>query len=55
MIDTHELVVPRSIPITQEIQAGYRLGSRLLRPTYVGVSKKKTQNIEEKEEKKGSK
>ncbi len=40
--------------ITQEIQAGYRLGSRLLRPTYVGVSKKKTQNIEEKDEKKGS-
>ena len=29
--------------IIQEIQAGYMLGDRLLRPALVGVSKKKVQ------------
>ena len=38
--------------IVQEIQAGYMLGERLLRPALVGVSKKKSTKIEEKEEKK---
>ena len=28
--------------ILKEIQAGYTFGERLLRPTFVGVSKKKT-------------
>ena len=40
--------------ITQEIQAGYMFGERLLRPSYVGVAKKKNQNNEEKEEKKSN-
>mgnify|MGYP001161612224 FL=1 len=30
--------------ILQEIQAGYMLGERLLRPALVGVAKKKTEN-----------
>tara|TARA_B110001452_G_scaffold228111_1_gene203338 strand:- start:216 stop:797 length:582 start_codon:yes stop_codon:yes gene_type:complete len=38
--------------ILQEIQAGYMLGERLLRPALVGVAKKKTSNNEEKKEKK---
>ena len=41
--------------ILQEIQAGYMLGERLLRPSLVGVAKKKTANKEEKEEKKEEK
>ena len=35
--------------ILQEIQAGYMLGERLLRPALVGVAKKKTEKKEEKE------
>ena len=38
--------------ILHEIQPGYMLGERLLRPSLVGVSKKKTTKNEEKEEKK---
>ena len=40
--------------IVQEIQAGYMLGERLLRPALVGVAKKiqKTEENEEKKEKK---
>jgi len=38
--------------IIQEIQAGYMFNERLLRPAYVGVTKKKSQKKEEKEEKK---
>lgn len=38
--------------IVQEIQAGYMFNERLLRPSYVGITKKKSQNEEEKEEKK---
>ncbi len=38
--------------ILQEIQAGYMLGDRLLRPALVSVSKKKTHKTTEKEEKK---
>ena len=38
--------------IIQEIQAGYMLGERLLRPALVGVSKKKNSKNTEKEEKK---
>ena len=45
-----DLIEPGTI--TQEIQAGYMFGERLLRPSYVGVSKKKNQNNKEKEEKK---
>ena len=41
--------------ILQEIQAGYMLGERLLRPALVGVAKKKTSNNEEKKEKKEDK
>ena len=41
--------------IIQEIQAGYMLGERLLRPALVGVAKKKTSNNEEKKEKKEDK
>ena len=41
--------------ILQEIQPGYMLGERLLRPSLVGVAKKKTANKEEKEEKKEEK
>ena len=37
--------------IMQEIQAGYMLGERLLRPALVGVAKKNEQNIDKKEEK----
>ena len=41
--------------VLQEIQAGYMLGERLLRPSLVSVSKKKTtkdqENIDKKEEK----
>jgi molecular chaperone GrpE len=40
--------------ITQEIQAGYMFGERLLRPSYVGVAKEKNQNNKEKDEKKSS-
>ncbi len=38
--------------IVQEIQSGYMLGERLLRPALVGVSKKKISKSEEKAEKK---
>ena len=38
--------------ILQEIQAGYMLGERLLRPALVGVAKKKSSKIQENEEKK---
>ena len=37
--------------ILQEIQAGYMLGERLLRPAFVGIAKKKAQNKDKKEEK----
>jgi molecular chaperone GrpE len=37
--------------ILQEIQAGYMLGERLLRPALVGVSKKNNKNNDKKEEK----
>ena len=37
--------------ILQEIQAGYMLGERLLRPALVGVAKKEEKNKEKKEEK----
>ena len=39
--------------VVQEIQSGYMLGGRLLRPALVGVAKKKNSKNEEKEEKKG--
>ena len=38
--------------IVQEIQAGYMYGERLLRPSFVGVSKKKVEKNVEKEVKK---
>lgn len=38
--------------VLQEIQPGYMFGERLLRPSFVGVSKKKTENNNEKEDKK---
>ncbi len=38
--------------IVQEIQCGYMLGERLLRPALVGVAKKKSSKIKEKDEKK---
>ena len=38
--------------IIQEIQAGYMYGERLLRPSFVGVAKKKASKNEKKEEKK---
>ena len=41
--------------IVQEIQSGYMLGERLLRPALVGVSKKKSSKNEEKSEKKDKK
>tara|TARA_X000001036_G_scaffold354311_1_gene335880 strand:- start:541 stop:1134 length:594 start_codon:yes stop_codon:yes gene_type:complete len=41
--------------ILQEIQAGYKLGERLLRPALVSVAKKKTFKKEEKVEKKEDK
>ena len=37
--------------VLQEIQPGYTLGERLLRPSFVGVSKKKTQKDDEKSDK----
>ena len=37
--------------VIQEIQNGYMLGERLLRPALVGVAKKKSKNEEKKEEK----
>jgi molecular chaperone GrpE len=37
--------------ILQEMQAGYMLGDRLLRPALVSVSKKNEKNIDKKEEK----
>ena len=39
--------------VVQEIQSGYMLGERLLRPALVGVAKKKNSKNEEKEAKKG--
>ena len=41
--------------IIQEIQPGYKLGERLLRPALVGVAKKKISKNGEKEEKKAKK
>ena len=41
--------------VIQEIQAGYMMGERLLRPSLVSVSKKKTKKKEEKEEEKEDK
>ena len=38
--------------IVQEIQCGYMLGERLLRPALVGVAKKNNDKNQEKEEKK---
>ena len=38
--------------IIQEIQSGYMLGERLLRPSLVGVAKKKNSKNHEKDEKK---
>ena len=38
--------------VMQEIQPGYMFGDRLLRPSFVGVSKKKTSNNKEKKDKK---
>ena len=38
--------------IIQEIQSGYMLGERLLRPALVGVAKKKNSKNEAKSEKK---
>ena len=41
--------------IIQEIQPGYMLGDRLLRPALVGIAKKKNSKNEEKDEKKEKK
>ncbi len=41
--------------IVQEIQAGYMLGERLLRPALVGVARRKMQENEEKNDKKDKK
>ena len=41
--------------VVQEIQQGYMLGERLLRPVLVAVAKKKNSKTQEKEEKKGKK
>ena len=41
--------------VLQEIQPGYMLGDRLLRPALVAVAKKKTPKNEEKEDKKNKK
>ena len=41
--------------ILQEIQAGYLLGERLLRPSLVSVSKKKASKHEENKDKKKEK
>ena len=38
--------------VVQEIQSGYMLGERLLRPALVGIAKKKNSKNEEKKEKK---
>ena len=38
--------------VLQEIQPGYMFGERLLRPSFVGVSKKKIEDNKEKEDKK---
>ena len=38
--------------VVQEIQNGYMLGERLLRPALVGVAKKKNSKNEQKDEKK---
>ena len=38
--------------VLQEIQPGYMFASRLLRPSFVGVSKKKQTKTEQKDEKK---
>ena len=38
--------------IVQEIQSGYMLGERLLRPVLVGISKKKNQKLRKKRKKK---
>ena len=38
--------------VVQEIQPGYMLGERLLRPAFVGVSKKKNNESKENKEKK---
>ena len=37
--------------IVQEMQAGYMLGERLLRPALVGVAKKEQENKDKKDEK----
>ena len=37
--------------IIQEIQSGYMLGERLLRPALVGVAKKSAENIDKKKKK----
>ena len=34
--------------VLQEVQPGYTLGERLLRPSFVGVSKKKNQKNDQK-------
>tara|TARA_B100001121_G_C18437845_1_gene502334 strand:- start:34 stop:609 length:576 start_codon:yes stop_codon:yes gene_type:complete len=39
--------------VVQEIQPGYMLGERLLRPALVGIAKKKNEKSGEKKEKKG--
>ena len=39
--------------VVQEIQTGYMLGERLLRPALVGVAKRKDAKSTEKNEKKG--
>ena len=41
--------------IVQEMQAGYMLGDRLLRPALVAVAKKKNEKNEENKEKKDEK
>ena len=41
--------------IVQEIQPGYMLGERLLRPALVGVAKKKIKKMRKKKEKKRGK
>jgi|TARA_B110000211_G_C13962512_1_gene501235 molecular chaperone GrpE len=40
--------------IKQEMQPGYMFGNRLLRPSFVGISKKKSHKQEEKDEKNNS-
>ena len=48
-----EIIDDNSKPgiVIQEIQAGYKLGERLLRPVLVAVAKKNNQKNKEKEEK----